>query len=362
MIYVLILPVFAYALLIFFVIRGWVRTKSPANNAGLPGKVSVIIPFRNEMPRLDDLVHDFSNQIKSSRLTFEVVFVDDHSTDAWQTVAAIYKSKEMRFVRNRGRGKKDAIETGIFEANGEWVILLDADCSVSIIWLESMYKAMVPGRVLLLGPVMPDSRFRKRSPLLFDLQLIEYAILQGVTCGTAYFGRPVNANGANLAVKRNVFFELDPYSGNRHLNTGDDIFLLQAALKKYPEGVAYVKSAMAKVNTEPATTIGAFLRQRIRWTSKVTAYTDWNPILAGGVAAIANAGIIVAYFGLLFRTEYFGLWLIMLFLKWLPEMYLARNVLKFYNYRPGIAGSALAFAVYPFLMLLTLAGGMLRKQ
>ena len=92
--------------------------------------VSIIIPLLNEDESLTELHNWIASVMKSSNLSYEVIFIDDGSTDnSWSIIDQLsveYKNvKGIRFLKNFG--KSQALHAGFAEAKGDVVITMDAD-------------------------------------------------------------------------------------------------------------------------------------------------------------------------------------------------------------------------------------------
>ncbi|HEX2969439.1 MAG TPA: glycosyltransferase family 2 protein [Bacteroidales bacterium] len=92
--------------------------------------LSVVIPVYNEEESLPELAEWISNVCNSNKLIYEIIFVDDGSTDSsWSIInrLGITNSviKGIRFRRNYG--KAAALHTGFSESSGEVVITMDSD-------------------------------------------------------------------------------------------------------------------------------------------------------------------------------------------------------------------------------------------
>jgi len=92
--------------------------------------LSIIIPLLNEEESLKEL-HDWIVQVmQSNHFLYEILFIDDGSTDrSWEIIAALGKEnpnvKGIRFLKNFG--KSQALHAGFKAAQGEVVITMDAD-------------------------------------------------------------------------------------------------------------------------------------------------------------------------------------------------------------------------------------------
>jgi len=89
--------------------------------------VSVIIPARNEEACLADCLQSIISQ---SGVDFEVIVVDDHSTDHTREIAASFPDVEVIEagpLPDGWTGKNNALTTGACHARGEWLLFTDAD-------------------------------------------------------------------------------------------------------------------------------------------------------------------------------------------------------------------------------------------
>lgn len=92
--------------------------------------VSLVIPLLNEAESVNELHDWIISQMQSKAYTYELIFVDDGSTDeSWQIIESLCKSntsvKAIRFKRNYG--KSQALNAGFEIAQGDVVVTMDAD-------------------------------------------------------------------------------------------------------------------------------------------------------------------------------------------------------------------------------------------
>lgn len=92
--------------------------------------LSLIVPVLNEDESLPELTAWIEKVCGSAFLTFEIIFIDDGSSDSsWKIIDSLSREKDfvkgVRFRRNYG--KAAALHTGFHEASGEVVITLDSD-------------------------------------------------------------------------------------------------------------------------------------------------------------------------------------------------------------------------------------------
>ena len=93
-------------------------------------QLSIVIPLLNEQESLNELYDWIAQVMQSNHFLYEVIFIDDGSTDgSWATLTQLSTShkevKAIRFFKNFG--KSQALHAGFKEAQGEVVITMDAD-------------------------------------------------------------------------------------------------------------------------------------------------------------------------------------------------------------------------------------------
>jgi SAM-dependent methyltransferase len=119
----------------------------PARQAALNPSVSVVIPARNEAGNISAAIERLP---QLGRFT-EVLFVEGHSSDhTWQEIERICGSYQgplrLRQFRQSGKGKADAVWLGFEQAEGEVLMILDADLTVRPEDLPRFVQAMADGR------------------------------------------------------------------------------------------------------------------------------------------------------------------------------------------------------------------------
>ena len=92
--------------------------------------LSVVIPVYNEASTLEDLHHRLSQTLKSQGRSYEIIVVDDGSTDASAEILRLLRERDrdLRVVRlNRNYGQHAAVFAGLERARGAVVITMDGD-------------------------------------------------------------------------------------------------------------------------------------------------------------------------------------------------------------------------------------------
>ena len=93
-------------------------------------QISVVIPLLNEEQSLVELYNWIAKVLRSNSFSYEIIFIDDGSTDgSWKTIESLSEAddrvKGIRF--NRNYGKSQALHAGFIEAQGDVIITMDAD-------------------------------------------------------------------------------------------------------------------------------------------------------------------------------------------------------------------------------------------
>ena len=109
-------------------------------------KISVVIPLYNEEESISELVAWIAKVMYDNNFTYEIIIVDDGSTDSsWDEIRKLTEEygsiRALRFRRNYG--KSAALFCGFREAEGDVVFTMDADLQDSPDEIPAMYKMIV---------------------------------------------------------------------------------------------------------------------------------------------------------------------------------------------------------------------------
>ncbi|OSY89216.1 glycosyl transferase family 2 [Tenacibaculum holothuriorum] len=108
--------------------------------------ISVVIPLLNEEESLQELYDWIAKVMQSNQFLYEVVFIDDGSTDtSWEIIEKLSQEhsqvKGIRFQRNYG--KSQALDAGFNLAKGDVVITMDADLQDSPDEIPELYNLII---------------------------------------------------------------------------------------------------------------------------------------------------------------------------------------------------------------------------
>ena len=171
----------------------------------------------------------------------------------------------MILLHASGTGKKAALTQGIQQATGTVMVTTDADCRVGVEWLNSIRQYFQDEKVKM---VFGGVKVQESYSLFSKLQALEFISLMGSGTATWALGFPTMCSGANLAFRKSTFDEVGGYSGNLHIPSGDDEFLLRKIADRYPDGIQFMSDPKAVVVTAHMRNVKDFVHQRIRWAGK----------------------------------------------------------------------------------------------
>ncbi len=108
--------------------------------------ISVVIPLLNEQDALTELHDWIAKVMQNNHFSYEIIFIDDGSTDdSWQVISHLSSQhnqvKGIRFLKNFG--KSQALHAGFEKAQGEVVITMDADLQDNPDEIPELYNMIV---------------------------------------------------------------------------------------------------------------------------------------------------------------------------------------------------------------------------
>jgi len=180
--------------------------------------VSVVVPCRNEAGMVGEIIE----RIPDMGTRTDIVFVEGGSTDGTrqeiERQIGLHPDRRLSLYVQSGRGKADAVRLGFEKADGDVLMILDADLTVAPEDLPKFYDALLSGRAQLgngsrlVYDLEPRAmRFlniagNKAFAVLFGFLIGQW--VKDTLCGTkALHRRDYEAIAANRA----YFGELDPF-------------------------------------------------------------------------------------------------------------------------------------------------------
>ena len=176
--------------------------------------ISVVIPLLNEEESLPELESWIRRVMDENNFSYEIIFVDDGSTDAsWHIIQNLSKDnpniKALRFRRNYG--KSPALNEGFKIAEGDVVITMDADLQDSPDEIPGLFDMIKnQGFDLVSGwkKKRYDSKFAKNIPskfFNFTTRMMTGIKLHDFNCGLKAYRNDVVKNIV-VIIKKACFF------------------------------------------------------------------------------------------------------------------------------------------------------------
>jgi glycosyltransferase involved in cell wall biosynthesis len=113
--------------------------------------VSIVIPTYNEQRYVHLPLASLVRQ--KTAIPFEVILVDNTSTDRTVAIAKTFQKKlNLQIIREPIKGRAAARDTGFRHAKGDIILSTDADTAVPEDWVDSLVKLFRPNVVAVTGP------------------------------------------------------------------------------------------------------------------------------------------------------------------------------------------------------------------
>jgi SAM-dependent methyltransferase len=180
--------------------------------------VSIVIPARNEMGNIQNAILMTPVFGRSQ----EFIFVEGHSSDGtWEEMERVKKTldgKNIKIVKQSGKGKGNAVREGFNAASGEILMILDADLTTPPEELPKFYNALAEGRgefingCRLVYPMEKEAmRFLNLIANKFFGWFFSYILgqrLKDTLCGTKVLFK---SDYEKIKTNRNYFGDFDPF-------------------------------------------------------------------------------------------------------------------------------------------------------
>lgn len=264
--------------------------------------VSVIICARNEA---DNLQKNLPSILEQSHKEFEVVVVNDCSTDDTEIVlnVLVKKYKKLRVTNitqdpKFTHGKKLALTVGIKAATHEWLVFTDADCCAeSDQWLNRLQENFSEKTEIVLGygGYRPYKGILNRY-IRFDTLFIAMQYFSFALCGFPYMGV-----GRNLAYRKSLFFRNKGFASHYNLISGDDDLFVNETANRTNTAIEF--DPASHTLSEPKFTLKKWLNQKRRHLLTANRYKGKHIFLLGA-EPFTRVLFYVTFISLLFTGTY----------------------------------------------------------
>jgi len=341
MVYEIIVLLLTASYILFFLLYlfGWIMLPVFRQAEFAPQtKVSIIVPARNEEKSISRLLNCLLTQSYPDSL-YEIIIVDDFSEDNTLQVIKSFDSFKIKllqlkdFISNEERimsFKKKAIEVAVTNSTGELIVTTDADCRMNENWLKTLVNFYEIQKCrMIVAPVL----INEEKGFFAKFQSLDLIGLMGITGATLQIKFPTMCNGANLAFGRKSFYEVNGYADISEKSSGDDMLLMHKMGKKWPGAVKFIRNTNAIVYTSPQKTLSSFIAQRMRWTSKSQAYSDWKIKMNLLLIYLFNLSLPVACFLSILMGKLWLMFFFQLAVKLILDFVFLSQVTEFFNRR-----------------------------
>lgn len=171
----------------------------------MSNNLSFVIPAKNEEDSVEILYKEIIKAVKELKQTFEIIFIDDGSTDkTFSILKKIHaKDKRIKVLKLRGNfGKSAALQAGFNQAHGTVIFTLDADLQDNPKEIPTFLKKLDEGYDLVSGwkKIRHDPSFSKVIPsriVNFITRKLTGLNIHDTNCGFKAYRREV-INNLNL--------------------------------------------------------------------------------------------------------------------------------------------------------------------
>lgn len=125
--------------------------------------LSIIIPAYNEEKRIGKFLKSLTSFCRKNLSDYEIIVVNDGSTDKTEEVVKKHKVKLISYMENRGKGY--AVKKGIFSAKKGYVVFMDADGSTRLKEILPMIKILQKNKIVVGVRNTKESKITVRQPL-----------------------------------------------------------------------------------------------------------------------------------------------------------------------------------------------------
>ena len=273
--------------------------------------ISIIISAKNEVNNISSLLSSLKN-VEYPKDNFEIIVVDDNSTDLTFCKAGDFKSEltNLRIIKAENKkypGKKGALALGINNALNDYILITDADCIVSPAWLKRYSEKFNEGYDFLFG----NAPFINKPGFVNTISRFENLRTFFLYIETCKLHIPYSATARNFGFKKLSFLKLKGYENTRETLSGDDDLLIREAVKN-KMSIGYIPDINAAVYSYTKETFKEYLLQRSRHTKTSMYYLPVHKIILGGWHLI-NIALLFSLFGGFYSKWFFFPFIVKIF-------------------------------------------------
>jgi glucosyl-dolichyl phosphate glucuronosyltransferase len=237
-----------------------------------------------------------SLRVPEGNPTFEILIIDNNSSDKTQTVVQKFADEAsfpVRYLVEKRLGLSRARNRAVLEANGDWIWYVDDDIAFTPNWLSEVFTGLkkFPDASVFAGRVVPS--FEDSRPEWLSDSLLPYY-------GHTHFGdqprwlktteHPV---GANVGFRKNVFDQVGLFKpslgrvGNKLLSCEETELVTR--LHSAGHRVAYLPDAEVRHRVPLERAKISWLRRRAYWGGISFVMTEGSPLQSTGFGLVREA-------------------------------------------------------------------------
>lgn len=237
----------------------------------------MLICAKNEA---ENLSKNLPSILQQDYSIFEIVLVDDHSTDQTETIMKQFASESNKIVfvpkekvENR-KGKKYALAQAVETASYEYIVVTDADCfPTSKNWLSYITAPFANNKQLVLG-LSPNTKHYAFWPNFFRFETYLTALQY---TSFALRNLPYMGVGRNMAYTKSFFQKHFTSVLQTNMASGDDDLLVNFGANKYETSV--VTHPDSFTYSPSPDTFAKWFQQKNRHVSAGVAYKTIHKLL-----------------------------------------------------------------------------------
>ena len=178
--------------------------------------ISIIVPVYNSEHFLHECI---SSVLSQSYTNFELILINDGSTDASASICQEYASKDNRIVYfyKKNGGVSSARNLGLANARGKWITFIDSDDTVSKNYLSDLVASIIGEKVLVIQN-MDGAGIQLENKILSGKDMIRYYFSHNVSFLTGPVAKIYNKK---IIDQNRITFPVDIHMGE------DAIFILR---------------------------------------------------------------------------------------------------------------------------------------
>lgn len=148
-------------------------------------KLSIIIPAFNEAENIKKgILETISTYLEKQSYTYEVIIVDDGSTDGTVDLVQkfIHSRKKFRLIKNNHGGKAIVVMTGLLESKGEIGLFTDMDQATPISEIERLLPFFDKGFDIVIG----SRQGRQGAPVIRKMMAFGFSLIRTLVLGLPF--------------------------------------------------------------------------------------------------------------------------------------------------------------------------------